>query len=270
MLIDTHCHLTMMVQMATQRPFSIDDTTAIQDILNESTHAGVPYIVTVGAHVSESILSIALAQKFKNIFASVGVHPSDCTADWQQEIKKIETLLAQHHDIVAVGECGLDFYHPGFDVQAQKDAFKAQIELALRFNKALIIHTRNAQDQALRILEEYAHDNLRAVFHCFSETSEMAFEIIKQNYYIGLGGSITYPKNESLRTIASNIPLENIVLETDAPFLPPQPFRGKLNHPRHIALIAEYLAQLRNIDRETVATQTTRNAEDLFNIKLMP
>lgn len=268
MLIDTHCHLPIIVEMTAKRPFSIDDLDAIQNIINEATQTDVQYIINVGTNIQESITSIMLAQKFKNVFASVGVHPSECTTNWKGELNKLEQLLAREKNIIAVGECGLDYHHQNFCAPAQKDAFKAQIELALKYDKALIIHSRDAQNEALMILDEYRNETLRAVFHCFSESADIARAIIERNYYIGFGGSITYPKNTALRAIASTIPLEHIVLETDAPFLPPQPFRGKLNQPSYIAFIAQFLADLRNTNKADIAQQTTSNAMHLFNLKL--
>lgn len=268
MLIDTHCHLVMMAETASGKAFSLNDTDQINKIIQEAMLADVTFLVNVSANLTDSVTNLALAKKFPNIFTSIGIHPSDCTDHWQKDIQQLAALAEQHESIVAIGECGLDYHYPEFSKENQKKAFKAHIELAIAHDKAIIVHTRDAQDEALKILQEYRSEKLRVVFHCFSESLAVAQAIVQEQYFIGIGGSITYPKNTALRMVASTIPLENIVLETDAPFLPPQPFRGTLNHPRYIAFIAQYLADLRKVPLTTVASQTTQNAVRLFGLKI--
>ena len=198
----------------------------------------------------------------------VGIHPNDCTENWRSDLEEIKKLITEKekNKIYGIGECGLDFHYPDYNLQRQKDAFKAQIELALEHNLGLVVHTRDAAQETMRCLEEFKNANLRAVIHCFSEDQSFADFAITNNFLLGIGGIITYPKNNYLRDIVKKVTINNIVLETDAPFLPPQTMRGKQNHPQNIRLIADYIAQLCETDFETVAGVTTSNAEKLFKL----
>jgi TatD DNase family protein len=173
---------------------------------------------------------------------------------------------AQELKIVGIGECGLDYHYEGYNKERQFDAFKAQIELALEHDLGLVVHNRDAGDDTLRVLEEYEHNNLRATIHCFSEDLAFARQAIEWGYYLGIGGTVTYPKNNVLREVVTTVGLDHIVLETDAPFLPPQPYRGKQNQPAYIAYIANYIANLLNVSSLEVAEKTTKNARDLFKL----
>ena len=170
------------------------------------------------------------------------------------------------HLIVGVGECGFDKYHPGYVIEYQTDLFKAQIELALEYNKALVVHTRNAEEETYRMLELYKNDLKRVTIHCYSNSLQFAQEVTNWGFKLGIGGTVTYPKNDLLRTIVHTVGLENIVLETDAPFLAPQVVRGKKNGPENIKLIAEFLAEYLECPFETVAQKTTENARLLFDL----
>jgi len=170
--------------------------------------------------------------------------------------------------IVAVGECGLDYHYPDYHKQRQKDAFKAQIEQALENNLPLIVHTRDAGDDTLTCLAEFKNESLRGVIHCFSEDQAFADYVINElGFSIGIGGTVTYPNNNRLREVVKTVGLPAIVLETDAPFLPPQIIRGKKNHPKHIRDIATFVAELLETDLDTVAQTTTNNARTLFGLK---
>jgi len=270
MLIDTHCHLNMMVKKKFDVPMTADEFSAAGTIIQDAENNGVTKIINVGTSLVESENCVALATMFDACFAAIGIHPNDCTTEWQSDLKKMRALWfdgknpREEHKIVAIGEIGLDKHYPGFDINRQIDAFKAQTELALEYNLPIIIHTRDAQDQTLHVIEEYLKDGLRGEFHCFSETMDFAQEAIKIGFKLGIGGTLTYPKNEGLREIFKTVPLESIILETDAPFLPPQAWRGTQNTPAHIKPIAEFLAELRGISFEEVARVTTENARNLF------
>ena len=174
---------------------------------------------------------------------------------------------AAQEKIVGVGECGIDRHYPDYNLQLQVDLFRAQIELALEHDLAVVVHSRDAYDETLRVLEEYAKHEPRAVIHCFSYDKMFADQVISWGFYVGIGGPITYPKNNELRAIAKQLDLDHIVLETDAPFLPPQEIRGKQNQPKYIKTIAEYLAELRGEPFQMVANTTTKNALKLFGIE---
>ncbi len=243
-------------------------------IVEEANKADVTKIINVGTSLVESINCVELAKTFDNCYAAVGIHPNDCTADWQLDLKEIKKLwfdktFTKHINfkIVGIGECGLDRHYPDYNLQRQKDAFKAQIELALEHNVAVIVHTRDAADETLRVLEEFKKNNLRGVIHCFSEDQSFANTALEFGFVLGIGGPLTYPKNSTLREVFKKVPLEKIVLETDAPFLPPQAIRGKQNHPKEIATIARYLSELREEEFEHIAQVTTNTVNNLFTLK---
>lgn len=268
MLIDTHCHINMMIkkQFDTQMPATYISST--QHIFDEAKDAGITTIINVGTSLIESNNCIILAKQFPAMWATVGLHPNDCTATWKNDLKQLEQSLhnKQENKIVGIGECGLDFHYPDYDKQRQKDAFKAQIELALEHDLALVVHTRDAHDETLRSLEEFAGQITRGIIHCFSEDQSFADQVITWNFKIGIGGTVTYPKNNYLRSIVETVPLSAIVLETDAPFLPPQGLRGTQNHPKNLELIARYIADLRVDTFEQIAAETTATARYVFNI----
>lgn len=268
MLIDTHCHLNMIVKKTDNILLTHDQISAAKPYIESAAQSKVTTIINVGTTLIESLNSIALAQKYPSVYASIGLHPTDCTDTWKHDFKELKKLMINKkaHKIVAIGECGIDLYHPGYNIQRQQDAFKAQIELALEHDVAIIIHSRNAAHETLAIIDTYKQNITRATMHCFSYDESIARDIIGMGCMLGIDGPITYKKNDELRTVATNIPLEHIVLETDAPFLPPQIIRGKQNEPQHIATIAAFIAELRNTTVETIATQTTANARKLFNL----
>ncbi|MCA9770434.1 TatD family hydrolase [Candidatus Dependentiae bacterium] len=268
MLVDTHCHINTIIKKDFDVPLPKNYVQLAQQIIDEATQHKVTTIINVGTSLQESIDCVSLAQCFKNVWATVGLHPNDCTSNWINDFKKIKALVhdKQYNNIVGIGECGMDFHYPEYNVQRQKDVFKAHIELALENNLALVIHTREAPEETLGVLSEYASQISRGVIHCFSEKQDFANQVIDWGFILGIGGTLTYPKNNYLRDIAQNVSLKKIVLETDAPFLPIQAMRGKKNHPKYIAEIAQFLANLRNESLYVITKQTTYNALRLFNI----
>ncbi len=265
-LIDTHCHINIMVKKIFDTPLTQEHLVAAKIIVDQAIAHRVTQIINVGTSVIESKNCVLLAQTFNSCFAAVGIHPNDCTSEWKNEVKEIEKLILNDWEkrIVAIGECGLDFHYPDFDLQRQKDAFRAQIELALKYDLPLIVHTRAAAQETLGVIDEFRDKKLRGVIHCFSEDLAFAQECIARSFVLGIGGPLTYPKNEELRRVFSSVPLESIILETDAPYLPIQPMRGKENHPMYIEAVAVFLAQLRNDTIENIAHTTTDNAHKLF------
>ncbi len=269
MLVDTHCHLNMMVKKEFDRPLTPAELKLVPDILKAAHANGVTTIINVGTSLIESTNCLTLAREFPSVYAAVGIHPNDCTDTWRNDLAMLKPFVAnkEEHKVVAIGECGLDFHYPDFNVQRQKDAFKAQIEMALEYDLALVVHTRDAHEETLNALDEYHKDLTRAVIHCFSEDQSFADTVIGWGFMLGIGGTLTYPKNDVLRSVFTTVSLDNIVLETDAPFLPPQAMRGQQNHPANIAPIATFLANLREIATQQVADATTANAMRLFGLK---
>jgi TatD DNase family protein len=270
MLVDTHSHINMIIKDTFDTPLTPQELNKASAIVQECEADGVSLLINVGTSVIESENCMALAKKHQPMYATIGIHPNDCTANWHNEVKTLNLYARQapQHKIVGIGEIGLDRHYPDHNLPRQKDAFRAQIELALEYNLAIVVHTRNAADETLRLLHEYKTQISRGIIHCFSEDLDFAIEAINIGFSIGLGGTITYPKNDLLRQVARTIHLDKIVLETDAPFLPPQVMRGKKNHPRTIKIIAEYLGQLRAERFDTIEAITTKNALNIFGIDL--
>lgn len=268
MLIDTHCHLNIMTKNDFDKPITIEELTNINFIIGEAKKNGVEKIINVGTSYQESLNCIDIAKKFNSVFATVGIHPNDLNSDWKNEIKKLEILIKEtNNKIVGIGECGLDKHYENYDIKKQIDAFKYQIEIALAHDIALVVHTRDAAEETLMVLEEYKNDIKKGIIHCFSEDLTFAKIVTDWGFCIGLGGTITYPKNDSLRLVAKEIPLEKIVLETDSPYLPPQKIRGQKNSPKEILTIASFLAELKGVDLNTVAKKTTKNAVSIFKLE---
>jgi len=271
MFVDTHCHLNIMAPKQPAEPLQEHHFMHIDVAVREAQAAGVTTIINVGTDLIESEASMAIAKRYPGVFATVGVHPTDCNAlpaSPQDVVGALRSWLKhkEDHKIVGVGELGLDFYHKPYDEQKQKDYCRAQIELALEYHLPVVIHVREAADEALRLLEEYVKQGLRGVMHCFQQEQYVADQVCAWGLLVGLDGPINYPKNAALRETFKKIPLEHIVLETDAPFLPPQQLRGKQNRPAYIPLIAQELATLKGIELAVVEQQTTANAKRLFGV----
>jgi len=272
MFIDSHCHLNMMIgrdinnkEMAL---LSDSDLSKIEQLCCHAKANNVRKLIQIGGILHNSIACITIAKKFDCVWAVVGIHPCDCTSDWLEQLHEIKKMILnkEKNRIVGVGETGLDFFHKPYDEQLQMSVFKCHIELALEFNLPLVIHVRDAGDEALKIMQEYVKDGLCGVIHCFTQNADFANQVLEWGLYIGIDGHITYPKNNDLREIIKNVPLNRLLLETDAPFLPPQQFRGKQNSPAYIPLIAQFIAELRDMDVKELEDATTKNAEKLFGI----
>lgn len=269
MLVDTHCHLNICVKSEFDRLLTHEEIGAAEEFCTAAAERGVTTIVNVGTSLIESKNCVALAHTYPDCYATIGIHPCDGNPEsWESDIQKLEEMLNEDTKgrIVGIGECGLDYYHPGFDKPFQRKLFRAQIELAIRHKKGLSVHTRSAGDEVIAILEEYGVDVPRAVIHCFSEDAAAAERARAIGAYLGIGGTITYPKNETLRNAVRAVGLTGIVLETDAPYLPPQYMRGKKNHPAEVATVAQYCADLFGVSCADVAAITTANARALFRL----
>jgi TatD DNase family protein len=271
MFIDTHCHLNIIAPKQPEQLLEQSHFASIDEAFVQAAEQRVQMIINVGTSIAESLNSITIAKRYQSVFATVGIHPCDSrdfdgtVHDAHRELKK----MVQHKEenkIVGIGETGLDYYHKPFDADRQKDFFKMQIELALEHKLALVVHVREAADDLLRVLEEYVPNKIRGVIHCFSQKKYVADLVVDWGLYVGLDAPIGYPKNEEMRTVFKNIPLAHIVLETDAPFLPPQQYRGKPNRPAYLPMIAQYLADIQGVSIEEVELITTQNAKALFKL----
>ena len=251
-LIDSHCHL-----------YVPDFAADINEVMERARNAGVKrfYLPAIDRE-SESFL-FDLESRFPGeCFAMQGLHPCSVKEDFSEELKRVETSLSLRK-FAAVGETGLDFYWDrSFEIQ-QYRAFHQQIEWALHYALPIVIHSRQSIEQTIAVVREHQKGSLNGIFHCFNEDEQSAREIIALGFYLGIGGTVTY-KNSKLPEVLKNIPLENIVLETDAPYLPPVPFRGKRNESSYISYVAQKLAEIKGVSVETVATITSANALKIF------
>jgi len=252
MIIDTHCHLYLS-----------EFSNEIDDFITRAKDNGVEkiYLPAINSETSEAL--ILLEEKYPDIcLAMMGLHPCYVKSDYTDELQKVEDLLAQRK-FVAIGECGLDFYWDKTFIQEQYLALEQQIEWALKYNLPIILHTRNATQETIDVIKKYKGSNLKGIFHCFGGTLEEAKQIIDLGFYLGIGGVVTY-KNAGLDLVLQNIDLDYLVLETDAPYLSPVPYRGKTNEPANLKIIADKIASIKHISYDVVAEITSRNAEGLF------
>jgi TatD DNase family protein len=252
MIIDTHCHLYLP-----------EFSNEIDTFINSAKENGIKkiYLPAINSETTGALLS--LEEKHPEIcVAMMGLHPCYVKSDYKNELQKVEDLLVQRK-FVAIGECGLDFYWDKTFIKEQYLALEQQVEWALHYNLPLILHTRNATQETIDVIKKYKSSNLKGIFHCFGGTYEEAKQIIDLGFYLGIGGVVTY-KNAGLDLVLKNIDLDYLVLETDAPYLSPVPFRGKTNEPAHLKIIAEKIALIKNVSYNIVADITSKNAERLF------
>lgn len=251
-IVDTHCHL-----------YSTEFDTDIDAVINRADAEGVQKIYLPAIDSTTHTAMLNLEEKNANKFiAMMGLHPCSVKENYKSELQIVEQWL-QQRKFVAVGEIGLDFYWDKTFSKEQEEAFRMQIEWALQYNLPIVIHTRNAMQETINIVKEYAPKGLHGIFHCFSGSYESAKEIIKAGFYLGIGGVVTY-KNAGLAEVLEKIALQHLVLETDAPYLTPLPFRGKRNEPSYLKYVIEKIATIKNISVEDVANATTQNAQLIF------
>jgi TatD DNase family protein len=249
-LIDTHCHLDLIEAQ-------------VKDVLAGARQAGVDAVITVGISVPSSVQAVASAHSHPEVYATVGLHPHDARL-WSDKTADELGRLARDERVVAVGECGLDYYRDLSPRDLQRRAFVGQIELARRVGKALVVHVREAADEALALLGEHA-GGLTVVLHCFSQPQALD-ECLRRGYYISFAGNVTYKSAAELRAAARRVPDDRLLLETDAPFLAPVPFRGKDNLPERVVHTAALIAEVRGQDGRQMAVSTTNNARRAFGL----
>lgn len=254
MFIDTHTHLFF-------ENFDKDR----DEVIKSAMDTGVKYMLIPGTDIKTSKQAIALAEKYEFIYATVGIHPHD-TKDWDDAWIDELRSLAKNKKVVAIGEIGLDYFYDFSPKTKQHQAFEKQIELALELELPIIIHNRDSNDDIMKFARKYSSTSLKAQYHCFAGTLENARELIEMGHYISFTGNVTFKKADSVREVLSNISVENIMLETDSPFLTPVPYRGKRNEPKHIPLIAEMVAKTHHLTIEDVARTTSWNVYKLFGI----
>lgn len=264
MLIDTHAHLDF--------PEFEGDRDAV---VSRALEQGVTHIIAVGVDLPSSRAVVSLADKYAGVSAAVGVHPSEAST-WSDTIgDEIETL-AQHPKVVAIGEIGLDYYRDRAPRETQRAAFQAQLSLASRLGLPIIVHDREAHQDILTALTTWAssvevvaksaYSSGLGVIHCFSGDLTMAERLLALGFTISIAGPVTYPKSTQLAQLVEGLPLSGMVVETDSPYLTPQPWRGQRNEPAHVTAVAEKIAELRSMTVNSLAEITTANAKRLFSI----
>ncbi|MFC4410270.1 TatD family hydrolase [Chungangia koreensis] len=255
MYIDTHVHLN-----ADQ----YDED--LQDVINRAREAKVSKMVVIGFDTITIKRAIELAEGHPDIYAVVGWHPVDAIDCTEEDLKWIEEL-ASHPKVVAIGEMGLDYHWDKSPKDIQQEIFRKQIQLAKRVKLPIVIHNREATEDVVRILQEEGAEEVGGIMHCFSGSVETAKQCIDLNFMISLGGPVTFKNSKKPKEVAKEIPLEYLLIETDAPYLAPHPYRGKRNEPSYVPLVAEEIARLKDLPIEEVAEKTTQNALRFFNIE---
>lgn len=254
MLIDTHVHLEM--------PHFDDDR---REVIHRFTESGVGLVINVGSSLAGSRKALEYAREYDFIYSAVGIHPHEIKNADAKIYLEIEKLL-QKEKVVALGEIGLDFFKDYSPRDIQVEGFKRQIRIAKKHNKPIIVHCRDAENEVLSILKEESVGDVGGIMHCFSGSMQFAEECLKLGLYISFSGNITYPKASNLREAVKMVPSDRLLIETDSPFLTPQPKRGKRNEPAYIRYVAEKVAELKGLSVEDIERNVSKNIYTLFQI----
>ena len=251
MLVDSHCHLNF--------PELVEN---IQSLRLNMQEAQVGHALCVSVTLDKFPEVLDIAERFDNFYASVGVHPD--YEDIEEPTVDELVRLAQHPKIVAIGETGLDYFRLTGDLEWQRTRFRTHIRAAVKCAKPLIIHTRSAANDTLRIMQEEGANQVGGVMHCFTESLDVALAAIEMGFYISFSGIVTFKNATQLKEVAQAIPLDKMLVETDSPYLAPMPFRGKTNQPAYVKYVAQEIANLRGISLDAVMQATTQNFFTLF------
>jgi TatD DNase family protein len=254
MLFDTHAHLNAEEYK--------DD---LDEVISRAQEAGVTNMVVVGFDRPTIERAMELVDGYDFLYASVGWHPVDAIDMTEEDLIWIEEL-ASHPKVVALGEMGLDYHWDKSPKDIQKEVFRKQIRLAKKLKLPIIIHNREATADILEILKEENAEEVGGIMHCFSGSPEVARECVNMNFYISLGGPVTFKNAKKPKDVAAEVPLDKLLIETDCPYLTPHPFRGKRNEPGYVKLVAEQIAEIKGLSYEEVAAATTKNAKKFFGI----
>ena len=252
MLFDTHAHLN-------DPAFDPDR----EELMNGLAAKGVGYVMNAGCSLASSRDIVKMTEAYPWLYGSVGSHP-DSADEVNEEVIEQYRKLCAHEKIKAIGEIGLDYYYEDIPRDIQKNAFRMQMQLAKELDMPVIVHEREAHDDGMRIVKEFP--KVKGVFHCYSGSAEMARQLVNMGWYIGFTGVLTFKNARKAVETAASIPLDRIVIETDCPFMAPEPYRGKRNDPGYLIKMAEKLAEIRGITVEEAITATTENAKRLYRI----
>jgi TatD DNase family protein len=251
MLVDSHCHLNF--------PEFTENMPAVLQAMQDN---GVNHALCIGVTLEKFPQVLAIAEANEHIWATVGIHPDNEDVE-EADVERL-LALADHPKVIGIGETGLDYFRLTGDLEWQRERFRTHIRAAIACDKPLVIHTRNAAADTLRIMREEGAERCGGVMHCFTESQEVADQAMELGFYISLSGIVTFKNAQALKEVAKNIPLDRMLVETDSPYLAPMPFRGKTNQPAYVKHVAEHIADLRGISLGEVAEATTRNFFRLF------
>ena len=254
MLIDTHTHIDME-----------NFADRFDEVMQTAKDYGVEKVVIPGVEPSGFDRIIKLCEEYPDVYGAVGVHPEELNSYNEEAENKIKELL-KHKKIIAVGEIGLDYYWDKSQIEKQKEIFERQILIAKQAQKPILVHDREAHLDSFEILKKSNAAEIGVVMHCFSGSPEFAQQCINEGFYIAIGGVVTFKNAKKVKEVAKNVPLDKLLLETDAPYMTPVPFRGKENQPAYVKFVAEEIAQLRGVSFEEIAEATTANAKKLLKI----
>ena len=252
MLIDTHCHI------------SNEDYNNKEEII-KNMEDNIMIVSTASPKDINGV--IELCETHKNIYGTIGIHPEFADTYKNEDLKKIEKYLS-HPKIVGIGEIGLDYHYTKQNKEKQKELFIKQINLANKYQKTIVIHSRDAIEDTYNIIEKYKNKNIKCNMHCFSGSLEMAERFVKLGVKLGIGGVLTFKNEKKLKEIVSTLDIHNFILETDSPYLTPEPLRGKKNEPQNIKYIAAKISQLKGIDYAKTLEITTQTAIGQFDLKI--
>lgn len=267
-LVDTHCHIQSIGQRTGEehtRKLWAKAGVSSDEVIDRALEGGVNKLICVGCDLQDSKLAVNFVQSHENCWASIGIHPHEAK-DHYGDTKKLTDFeaLASQSKVVAIGECGLDYYYEHSPKKEQFEVFEAQLDIAKKCNLPLIFHVRNAFEDFWPIYDNFGQ--LPGVLHSFTDSAKNLERALERGLCIGINGIATFAKDDNLLNVYKSVPLQNLLLETDAPFLTPVPYRGSINEPVRVSAVADFLAQLRGEERESLANQTTANANKLFSI----
>ena len=251
-LIDSHCHLT---------DEAFDDDRLF--ILNDLSNFGIRGIINPATNLSDSKMAIELAEEYDNFYAMAGIHPEEVDDITEKDLEELEKL-AQNEKVIAIGEIGLDYYWTDDNKKKQKEIFIHQLELARKVEKPAVIHVRDSKDDVIEILKDY--QDLKIQIHCFSDDLETLEKYMQMGFYISIGGVVTFNNGINEQNAARNVPIEKLMLETDSPYLTPEPYRGLRNDPRRVVEVARKVAELRDMKMDKLAKRTYNNTKEFFNL----
>ncbi len=251
-IFETHAHYD-------DKSYDVDR----DEVLREVFDKGVDRIINVSSDLRSMENTLELARNYDQIYAAIGIHPDEVYELNENNFQKVRELSLKDK-VVAIGEIGLDYHRDDHNKDIQRHWFERQMQLASALGKPVIIHSRDACEDTLDVLREFAHQGVRGVMHCYSYSVETARELLKMGYYIGIGGVVTFKNSRKLIEVVDEVPLERILLETDCPYMAPTPYRGTRNYSGHLPLIAEKIAAIKDVQYQKVLEKTYKNAKDLF------